>query len=141
MRTFSDGFALNVGIDSWQPARVADAFVAVLGTSFKLFFSFDMTSLSCTSALDATLLSTYINTYALHPNSLFYDGGQVVSTFSGEDCTFGQGSLNAAWTYAVKTGMINPIVFIPSFFSDVSTFASNTFQNGDFNVSSNSDIE
>jgi glucan endo-1,3-alpha-glucosidase len=38
-----DGFALNVGIDSWQPQRVAWAYAAALGTSFKLFVSLDMT--------------------------------------------------------------------------------------------------
>ena len=38
-----DGFALNVGIDGWQPQRVADAYAAASGTSFKLFLSLDMT--------------------------------------------------------------------------------------------------
>jgi hypothetical protein len=40
----SDAFALNVGIDSWQPARVADAYAAAesSGTGFKLFLSVDM---------------------------------------------------------------------------------------------------
>jgi hypothetical protein len=55
-----DGFALNVGSDSWQPQRVADAYVFLpslgvytnniisytaaeqSGTDFKLFISFDM---------------------------------------------------------------------------------------------------
>lgn len=39
-----DAFALNVGPDSWQPARVADAYAAAKqsGTGFKLFFSLDM---------------------------------------------------------------------------------------------------
>lgn len=40
----SDGFALNVGRDDWQPARVADAYQAARdsGRNFKLFLSFDM---------------------------------------------------------------------------------------------------
>lgn len=39
-----DAFALNVGSDSWQPARVADAYTAAQqsNTGFKLFFSLDM---------------------------------------------------------------------------------------------------
>jgi glucan endo-1,3-alpha-glucosidase len=41
-----DGFALNVGGDSWQPQRVSDAYAAASGTSFKLFLSFDMTYVS-----------------------------------------------------------------------------------------------
>jgi glucan endo-1,3-alpha-glucosidase len=41
----SDAFALNVGREDWQKARVADAYVAALQlqTDFKLFLSFDMT--------------------------------------------------------------------------------------------------
>lgn len=34
-----DAFALNVGSDSWQPARVADAYTAAAATGFKLFMS------------------------------------------------------------------------------------------------------
>lgn len=37
-----DGFALNVGNMDWEPARVAGAYAAAAGTSFKLFLSFDM---------------------------------------------------------------------------------------------------
>lgn len=39
-----DAFALNVGSDSWQPARVADAYMAAQqsNTGFKLFLSLDM---------------------------------------------------------------------------------------------------
>ena len=41
----SDAFALNVGREDWQRARVADAYAAALElqTDFKLFLSFDMT--------------------------------------------------------------------------------------------------
>lgn len=41
----SDAFALNVGHEDWQRARVADAYAAALQlqTDFKLFLSFDMT--------------------------------------------------------------------------------------------------
>lgn len=41
----SDAFALNVGREDWQRARVADAYAAALQlrTGFKLFLSFDMT--------------------------------------------------------------------------------------------------
>jgi hypothetical protein len=37
-----DGFALNIGSDDWQEARVSDAYTAARGTKFKLFISFDM---------------------------------------------------------------------------------------------------
>jgi glucan endo-1,3-alpha-glucosidase len=41
----SDAFALNVGHEDWQRARVVDAYAAALQlqTDFKLFLSFDMT--------------------------------------------------------------------------------------------------
>lgn len=41
----SDAFALNVGREDWQRARVTDAYGAALQlqTNFKLFLSFDMT--------------------------------------------------------------------------------------------------
>ena len=45
-----DGFALNVGINDWEPQRVADAYTAASGTSFKLFLSFDMTCVLVTIA-------------------------------------------------------------------------------------------
>ncbi len=34
-----DGFALNIGVDSWQPARIADAYntAKTMGTGFQLF--------------------------------------------------------------------------------------------------------
>jgi len=40
-----DAFALNIGIDSWEPDQVANAYDAAKdsGTDFKLFISFDMT--------------------------------------------------------------------------------------------------
>jgi glucan endo-1,3-alpha-glucosidase len=40
----SDAFALNVGREDWQRARVADAYATALQlqTGFKLFLSFDM---------------------------------------------------------------------------------------------------
>ena len=126
-----DGFALNVGIDSWQPQRVADAYAAASGTSFKLFLSFDMTyvftpsishpfsqnlrhllldrSLPCGGTGDANLLRSYISNYASHPNQLFYQGKQVASTFSGSSCTFGQGDLNSGWAYAIKNGVPKPV--------------------------------
>jgi len=41
----SDAFALNVGREDWQKARVIDGYAAALQlqTGFKLFLSFDMT--------------------------------------------------------------------------------------------------
>jgi glucan endo-1,3-alpha-glucosidase len=42
-----DGFVLNLGRDSWQPARVADAYRAAEEQGFKMMLSFDMYEISC----------------------------------------------------------------------------------------------
>jgi len=122
-----DGFALNVGSDSWQPDRVADAYQAAsnLGLDFKLFMSFDMTALSCTQASDAATLRNYITSYATHPNQLLVNGQVFASTFSGSDCTFGQGSSAQGWNsqfISQLTGQ-NAVHFVPSFFSDTNAYS------------------
>ena len=130
-----DAFALNIGVDSWQWDRVADAYGAALssGLNFKLFPSFDMTSLPGTSASDAEHLMEYISTYSDHPNSLLYNGKMFVSTFSGENCSFGTSSINDGWIKAVKGGP--PVFFVPSFFVDPPTLNNIYVMDGAFNVS------
>jgi glucan endo-1,3-alpha-glucosidase len=129
-----DAFALNVGSDSWQPDRVADAFQAAQnsGTEFKLFFSFDMTSLPCSSSEDASTIRNFVSNYSSHPHQLLYDGKPFVSTFSGEECNFGQGTLNDAWAYSLSS---TPVYFVPSFFIDFSTLGSLSVIDGAFAVS------
>ncbi|KAF5332414.1 hypothetical protein D9758_015098 [Tetrapyrgos nigripes] len=69
-----DGFALNIGTDSWQPDCVADAYQAALqsGLDFKLFLSLDMSSLPCASHTDAQALRSLVLKFAGHPNQLGY---------------------------------------------------------------------
>ncbi|KAJ8593966.1 glycoside hydrolase [Rhizopogon salebrosus TDB-379] len=121
-----DGFALNVGSDDWQPQQVANAYQAAQqsGTGFKLFFSFDMTALPCSTAADAQTLRTYITTYATHPNQLIYNGAVFASTFSGESCTFGQGSVSSGWStqFVQQLSGSSALHFVPSFFVDPSQF-------------------
>ncbi|OAX44314.1 glycoside hydrolase family 71 protein [Rhizopogon vinicolor AM-OR11-026] len=121
-----DGFALNVGIDDWQPQQVANAYQAALqsGTGFKLFMSFDMSSLPCSAVGDAGTLRTYITTYATHPNQLIYNGGVFASTFAGETCTFGQGSVSSGWStqFVQQLTGSSAVHFVPSFFVDPSQF-------------------
>ncbi|KAG8214499.1 glycoside hydrolase family 71 protein [Butyriboletus roseoflavus] len=123
-----DGFALNVGSDSWESQQVANAYQAALqsGTNFKLFLSFDMTSLPCGSANDATTLRNYITTYASHPNQLIYDSRVLASTFSGESCQFGQGSVQSGWStqFVQQLSGKNAVYFVPSFFISTSKFQS-----------------
>ncbi|KAI0044393.1 glycoside hydrolase family 71 protein [Auriscalpium vulgare] len=124
-----DGFALNIGSDSWQPARVADAYQAALqsGLAFKLFISFDMSALPCASPDDAAALRKYITTYANHPNQLIYHNRVFAGTFAGETCSFGQGSPAGGWAsqftqHPELTGQ-NAVYFVPSFFVDPNTFS------------------
>lgn len=44
-----DGFFLNIGMDTWQPARVADAYAVAQEKGFKMVLSFDMAELDCGS--------------------------------------------------------------------------------------------
>lgn len=48
--------------------------------------------------LSLDLFRNYINTYQNHGAQARYNGKSIVSTFSGSDCTFGQGSTNNGWS-------------------------------------------
>lgn len=91
----------------------------------------------CTTASDAANLRTYITTYATHPNQLLYNGRVMASTFSGETCTFGQGSVASGWStqFVQQLTGSSAVHFVPSFFVDPSQF--NTYSgviDGMFNV-------
>ncbi|ODN83711.1 hypothetical protein L202_01805 [Cryptococcus amylolentus CBS 6039] len=134
-----DGFALNYGSDSWQTSRIADAYAAAKAQgSFKLFLSMDVSSLSCSSAADAATLVSTVTTYASHSAAAKYENKTLLSTFSGESCTFGQGSYQAGWTYfrtlLSKAGV--SVYFMPATFADTSTFSSSSWMDGEFNWNS-----
>jgi glucan endo-1,3-alpha-glucosidase len=139
-----DGFALNMGQDDWQPARVADAYQAALqsGLDFKLFLSLDMTSLPCASPSDAQALRSLVLKFASHPNQLRYtklqsDPLPLVSTFAGETCTFGQDTPSNGWRsqFTQSDDLKGKITFVPSFFIDPATFKDfDGVMDGDFNV-------
>ncbi|KAF9556741.1 hypothetical protein CPC08DRAFT_736978 [Agrocybe pediades] len=139
-----DGFALNMGIDDWQPARVADAYEAAKqsNTDFKMFLSLDMTSLPCASPSDAQNLRSLVNTFVSHPNQLLYGPNNdraFVSTFSGENCNFGQGSSHDGWRnqFTQSDELKGKIYFVPSFFVDPQTFSDFTdVMDGDFSWNS-----
>ena len=132
-----DAFALNIGRDTWEPDQVANAYAAAksLGSPLKLFFSFDMSSLPCSSRENAGILQMYIRKYANHPNQMLYNGSVLVSTFAGEQCTFGSSSLNDGWRDTLKVGL-PPVYFVPSLFVDPNTFSELTVMDGAFSVSS-----
>ncbi|TFK24976.1 glycoside hydrolase [Coprinopsis marcescibilis] len=137
-----DGFVLNTGKETWEPARVADAYQAALesGLDFKLFLSLDMESLNfdqaCQTVAGGQAIRDRVTPFLGHPNQLNINGKAVISTFSGQQCTFGQGNVFNGWRtqftqHASLNGRIN---FIPSFFIDPATFGQYTgIMNGDFN--------
>ncbi|KZT21111.1 glycoside hydrolase family 71 protein [Neolentinus lepideus HHB14362 ss-1] len=114
-----DGFALNIGRESWQRDRVLDCYAAALQSQlhFKLFISFDMTSIPSEREEDIGLLLDYVRLVSQHPNQFLYDGKVMISTFAGENSMFGHADLNHGWM-AVKKALegIKPIHLIPSFF-------------------------
>jgi hypothetical protein len=93
-----------------------------------------MTVIPCTEAADTALLQKYIKTYNTHPNIMQFNGKMLISTFSGEKCTFGQSSVDAGWMTAVKTGL-PPVHFIPFFPVEPGTFGSYKSIDGAFNAS------
>jgi glucan endo-1,3-alpha-glucosidase len=117
-----DGFALNIGSDDWQAARVADAYTAAQGTRFKLFISFDMAYIfhscsmvislltvfshrviPCGSRADAERIRKYVKDYQSHPSQMKFNNRLVVSTFAGESCRFGTNDLNQGWSETLKS--------------------------------------
>jgi glucan endo-1,3-alpha-glucosidase len=123
---FSDGFVLNVGWEDWQRDRVADCFRAAAklpeSMRFSFIFSFDMTyvlvmvysplmlthpshrSIPGNSASDVQYLKAYYQAHAKDPRMFKHPrtGGAAISTFSGENCTFGQGSMEDGWAYVKR---------------------------------------
>lgn len=75
-----------------------------------------MTSIACGDTSQVQLLRDYITNYASHPNQLTYNGAVFVSAFSGDDCTFGAGSVNQGWINTIKTGLPSTY-FVPAFFN------------------------
>ncbi|KAF8158163.1 glycosyl hydrolase family 71-domain-containing protein [Crassisporium funariophilum] len=136
-----DGFALNMGRDEWQPARVADAYESAKqsGLDFKLFLSLDMSSFPCGSPNDAQTLRNLVNAHAPHPNQLQYASKAFVSTFAGESCNFGQGSVQDGWKtqFAKHPELEGKMYFVPAFFIDPAKFTDFAdVMDGDFNWNS-----
>ncbi|CAL1711764.1 unnamed protein product [Somion occarium] len=132
-----DGFALNVGREDWQLARVADCFEAARRSlkPFKLFLSFDMASIPSGDRKDVALILGYLDRFARHPNYFVHASGIVVSTFAGQESFFGFPSLNEAWLHvkhAIEHCVKKPVHFIPSFFVDPRRYPSLTCMNGYF---------
>jgi len=105
-----------MGDDSWQPAQVASAYSAAqaLGTNFKMFISFDFTSLPC----DVNAVVSRVNQFAQHPNQFRVDGKPMISSYVG-DCL---GSSGWASIKAQTNGFLMP--FIPGLEGSYSSWPS-----------------
>ncbi|OCF33259.1 hypothetical protein I316_05000 [Kwoniella heveanensis BCC8398] len=130
-----DGFALNIGQESWQVDRSKDAYSAAGSSGFKLFLSLDMTSLQCSSSSDGDNLVSIVKQFASLPAQAQHEGKVLVSTFAGSDCSFGGSTWQEAFFDKLTNAGVN-IFFVPSVFSDPSTFASNTWMDGELNWNS-----
>ncbi|WWD17948.1 hypothetical protein CI109_102393 [Kwoniella shandongensis] len=127
-----DGFALNFGSDWWQTSRIADAYSVAAASGFKMFLSLDMTVLACNSGADAANLVNVVKQFSGKPAQAMHEGKVLVSTFAGSDC---QINWKNDFVNALARDGVN-IFFVPSVFSDPSTFASATWMDGELNWNS-----
>lgn len=97
----------------------------------------------CASPSDAQTLRNLVSTYVNHPNQLRFQSLAFVSTFAGETCTFGQGSVPDGWNtqFSAHPDLQGKIFFVPSFFVDPAKFSDfSSVMNGAFNVRSTSNF-
>ena len=94
--------------------------------------------MSCGSWADAQALVNLVGTYAKHDNQAMHNGKVLVSTLAGSSCTFGTGTNNGRQTAFVDVLKANgvEIFFVPNLFSDVGSFQSSTWMNGEMNWNS-----
>lgn len=115
-----DGFAINTADWSavnWAIPRCDKIWQAAetLNSGFKLFFSVDLTGSLGNMAGDIVAMAAR---YANRPNTLKVDGKVFLSTFVGQDKTFGYPTPQQGWDQAVLTPLRNqgvPVYFIPFF--------------------------
>jgi len=100
-------------------------------------FFFPNSSFPCDSPNDAQNLRNIVNTHVSHPNQLQYASRAFVSTFAGESCNFGQGSVPDGWKnqFTRHPDLQGKIYFVPAFFIDPTRFKDFAdVMDGDFNV-------
>ncbi|KAF8600773.1 hypothetical protein BDV93DRAFT_559076 [Ceratobasidium sp. AG-I] len=115
-----DVFTMNVGRHSWQPGQVKAAYNAATtaAPNFKRFVSLDLASLAslaslaCGSVADGQyIINNFITPFKSHPNRYLFNSKMFLSTFGGQDCTFGQASPLAGWQWLISQAG-TPIYFI-----------------------------
>ncbi|KAF5333807.1 hypothetical protein D9758_015237 [Tetrapyrgos nigripes] len=106
-----DGFALNIGIDPWQPDRVADAYQAALQSGLDFILGYVLPSL-CFS---------YRRTSFTLPRSQIRWSSQSIEVFKSLS-----GSISTRIN--LSGGGVGKITFVPSFFMEPNSF--NEFVDG-----------
>ncbi|KZP29428.1 glycoside hydrolase family 71 protein [Athelia psychrophila] len=76
-----DGFALNIGKDSYNAQQLGYAYAAAQALNFKVFLSFDF---GYWGSGDTATIASYINTYGVLPAQFIYNNEIFVSTFVGD---------------------------------------------------------
>jgi glucan endo-1,3-alpha-glucosidase len=111
-----DGFALNVGYEEWQPARVATMYQAAEATGFKVFVSLDFATLY--GFTPEALADTFVAPFANSPAQYKMGGRSYLTTFMGESYRSGQRTETARlWLY-FKNYLLSKnvgIFFVPVF--------------------------
>ncbi|KAG9007238.1 hypothetical protein FRB93_008061 [Tulasnella sp. JGI-2019a] len=103
-----DGFALNIAANDYEVAKIADAYTAAAGKTFKFFLSFDM-SYSWASADMVNIVAAH----ATSANTFKWNNNVLVSTYAGE--SYG----NAFWA-SFKSALSAkgiPVTLAPAFTS------------------------
>ncbi|KZP09492.1 carbohydrate-binding module family 20 protein [Athelia psychrophila] len=76
-----DGFALNIGTDSYNAQQLGYAYAAAEALGFKVFLSFDF---GYWNSGDTSEIASYVNTYGVLPAQFIYNNEIFVSTFVGD---------------------------------------------------------
>lgn len=88
---------------------------------------------------DVLTILEYMQQFSKHPNQLVYKGGVVVSTFAGEDSTFGFQTMEEGWQFVkfeMESSIQHEVHFVPSFFIDPTRFRGLRWMDGYFHVTS-----
>jgi len=83
----------------------------------QMMLSIDIAEFNCGDGSRIGLFQQYLRDFLYHPAAAKVNGKQAVTTFMGQDCSFGQGSTNNGWTTVFGDNAGN-IYFMPAYTSD-----------------------
>jgi glucan endo-1,3-alpha-glucosidase len=82
-----------------------------------MMLSFDIAEFNCGDGSRIGLFQQYLKDYLYHAAAAKINGKSAVTTFMGQDCSFGQGSTNNGWNTVFGANAGN-IYFMPAYTSD-----------------------